>query len=271
MDLSIIFTMYGDKDMSLTRIDAIPAFTDNYIWALVNAAQKTVWVVDPGDAEPVIAYVNEHNLELSGILITHHHPDHCGGVRRLLKSKVVPVYGPQHSDIAATHFVKNKEIIHLSECGVSFRVLAIPGHTLEHVAYYSKQHECLFSGDTLFSAGCGRVFEGTMSQMYASLQSLAHLPDTTRLYCGHEYTLKNLVFAKHIEPDNEDIEEHIRFVQALKNRLTLPSNLAQEKRINPFLRAQVEAVRAAAEVYTGKKLPDAVDVFAAIRQCKDRF
>ncbi len=257
--------------MPLIHIDAISAFNDNYIWALVNAAQKTVCVVDPGEAEPVIAYLNEQNLELSGILITHHHQDHCGGVRGLLQYKAVPVYGPQHSDIAATHFVKDKEIIYLSECGVSFRVLAIPGHTLEHVAYYSEQHEWLFSGDTLFSAGCGRVFEGTMSQMYASLQSLAYLPGTTRLYCGHEYTLKNLAFAKHIEPHNEDIAEHIRFVQALDDKPSLPSTLAQEKKINPFLRAQVEAVHTAAEAYTGKKLSEAVDVFAAIRRCKDRF
>ena len=257
--------------MTLTRIDAISAFTDNYIWALLNAAQKTVWIVDPGDAQPVIAYLNEQNFELSGILITHHHQDHCGGVSRLLKYKEVPVYGPQHRNIAATHLVKDKEIIYLPECNVSFRVLAIPGHTLEHVAYYSEQHELLFSGDTLFSAGCGRVFEGTMPQMYASLQSLAHLPDSTRLYCGHEYTLKNLAFAKYIEPHNEDIAEYIRFVQALKDKPSLPSTLMQEKKINPFLRAQVEAVHAAAEAYTGKRFSEAVDVFAAIRQCKDHF
>lgn len=251
------------------NIEPIKAFTDNYIWVIINEANKSLWVVDPGDAKPVIEYIKTHHLNLSGILITHHHYDHCGGVAKLRQKYAVPVYGPKHSDILATHVVTDKQKIFLPECDLSFEVLAIPGHTLEHIAYYCAQRHLLFCGDTLFSAGCGRVFEGTAQQMVDSLMTLAHLPDDTLVYCAHEYTLKNLQFAKLVEPQNEDIAHQLAFVRNLAAKPSLPTTLALEKKMNPFLRTHVATVITAAEAKVGKPLSEAVNVFAAIREWKN--
>jgi hydroxyacylglutathione hydrolase len=253
------------------NIESIKAFTDNYIWAIVNETNKSLWVIDPGEAKPVIEYIKDHHLNLCGILITHHHHDHCGGVAELQSKYAIPVYGPKHSDILVTHVVTDKQTIFLPECDLSFEVLAIPGHTLEHIAYYYAEKHLLFCGDTLFSAGCGRVFEGTQQQMVDSLQILASLPDDTLVYCAHEYTLKNLQFAKQVEPQNEDIARQLTFVRSLEGRPSVPTTLALEKKINPFLRTHVATVIAAAEAEVGKPLDEAVNVFSAIREWKNNF
>ncbi|MCD6044895.1 MAG: gloB [Gammaproteobacteria bacterium] len=257
--------------MSSIKIEPIKAFTDNYIWAIVNAANKNFWVVDPGEAQPVIEYIKAQGLNLCGILITHRHKDHCGGVAELRQKYTIPVYGPKHSDILATDVVQNKQKIFLSECNLSFEVLAIPGHTLEHIAYYCATKHLLFCGDTLFSAGCGRVFEGTPRQMVDSLMTLARLPDDTLVYCAHEYTLKNLEFAKLVEPQNEDIAQQLAFVYSLAGRSSVPTTLALEKKINPFLRADRATVIAAAETKVGHPLKERVNVFSAIRAWKNNF
>lgn len=253
------------------NIEPIKAFTDNYIWAIVNEANKSLWVVDPGDAKPVMDYIKRQGLNLCGILITHHHHDHCGGVAELQEKYTIPVYGPKHRDILATQMVADKQTIFLSECDLSFGVLAIPGHTLEHIAYYCAEKHLLFCGDTLFSAGCGRVFEGTQQQMVDSLMTLADLPEDTLVYCAHEYTFKNLQFAQMVEPKNEDIARQLTFVHSLAGKPSVPTTLALEKKMNPFLRTHIETVIAAAEAQVGKPLNEAVNVFSVIREWKNNF
>ena len=257
--------------MSTLSIQAIKAFQDNYIWAIINTENASVWIVDPGDAIPVISFLQQQQLMLTGILITHHHHDHCGGVAELRQPYDVPVYGPKHADILATHTVTDNQRITLKECGLSFDVLTIPGHTLEHIAYYCAEDNILFCGDTLFSAGCGRVFEGTAEQMTHSLMRLNDLPEETRVYCAHEYTKSNLLFARKIEPDNKDIDKHLISVEECykQNKPSLPSTLELERKINPFLRIKEKTVIAAAEEYAQEKLSNTVAVFATIRQWKN--
>lgn len=215
----------------------VPAFSDNYIWLLVK--DDKAWAVDPGEATPVFKYLREKSLSLSGILLTHHHPDHTGGVAELLQQYHVPVYGPEHSPAGAliSHPLQHDDDITLGDIA-TFSVITIPGHTLDHIAFYSAAEKILFCGDTLFSGGCGRVFEGTYEQMYHSLLKLAALPDDTIVCCAHEYTLSNLRFAHFIEPYNYDIIEYQKRCESLreKNQPTLPSTIAQEKKVNPFLR-----------------------------------
>jgi hydroxyacylglutathione hydrolase len=219
----------------------IPAFADNYIWLLENG--ETAWIVDPGDAAPALEVLHEKNLQLAGILLTHHHPDHSGGIAELLKHYQVPVYGPDNSPVRVliSHPLQDGSCITLGN--MAFSVIAIPGHTLDHIAFYSAAEKILFCGDTLFSAGCGRVFEGTHEQMYQALLKLAELPDDTMVCCGHEYTLSNLRFAASLEPANNNILEHQKQCEILraKNLPTLPSTIAQEKKINPFLRCHSAA------------------------------
>jgi hydroxyacylglutathione hydrolase len=223
------------------KLIPIPAFSDNYIWLLTEDGKA--WVVDPGEAAPVLRELRDKNLKLSGILLTHHHPDHTGGAAELLQSYDVPVYGPCHSPAGEliSHALQNSESIQLGS--MDFNVITVPGHTLDHIAFYNADEKTLFCGDTLFSAGCGRVFEGTYKQMYHSLLKLAALPDDTRICCAHEYTLSNLRFAVAIEPTNQDIADYLQHCEMLraKKQPTLPSTIALEKRINPFLRcADVE-------------------------------
>ena len=219
----------------------IPAFTDNYIWLLENGV--TAWVVDPGEATPVLKVLREKNMQLEGILLTHHHADHSGGIAELLKHYQVPVYGPDNSPVRALISYPLQDGSCITLGNMAFSVIAIPGHTLDHIAFYSAVDNILFCGDTLFSAGCGRVFEGTHEQMYQALLKLAALPDDTRVCCGHEYTLSNLRFAASLEPANNDILEHQKQCKILraKNLPTLPSTIAQEKKINPFLRCHSAA------------------------------
>jgi hydroxyacylglutathione hydrolase len=248
------------------------AFEDNYIWLLRGESPDRVAIVDPGDAAPVLAVLENQPLLPIAILCTHHHGDHVGGVAELLRHFPVPVYGPARERIPAiTHRLKENDRISLPQLGLEFTVFDVPGHTAGHIAYYGAG--LLFCGDTLFSAGCGRLFEGTAAQMHSSLAKLAALPEATRIYCAHEYTEANLRFAAAVEPDNAAIATHREQVRAQRARHlpTLPSTLDLEKRINPFLRADQPAVRQAAQRWCGRVLDSDVEVFAALRRWKDKF
>ncbi|WP_028081408.1 hydroxyacylglutathione hydrolase [Solimonas soli] len=256
----------------MTTVQPLPAFTDNYLWLVTQGDE--VLVVDPGDAAVVQRHLEAQALRLRAILVTHHHPDHTGGIAALRARWDVPVYGPR---------AEAAKIGELSEAldggdtidvlGARYAVLAVPGHTLGHIAFHDAAAQRLFCGDTLFSAGCGRLFEGTPAQMHASLQTLAALPDATAVHCTHEYTLSNLSFAAAVEPDNADLQARIEEAGRLRaaGRPTLPSTIGAEKRYNPFLRTRVAAVRAAAERQAGSALDGEVAVFAALRRWKDGF
>ncbi|WP_313452279.1 hydroxyacylglutathione hydrolase [Pseudomonas rhodesiae] len=255
----------------MIQISALPAFTDNYIWLLQDPGTQRCAVVDPGDAAPVLAWLQQHpGWSLTDILITHHHHDHVGGVERLKSATEATVYGPADENIPARD-VALRDNDRVSMLGWDFDVYAVPGHTLGHIAYY---HEgVLFCGDTLFAAGCGRLFEGTPEQMHASLQRLAALPDDTQVYCTHEYTQSNLKFAAAVEPDNTDIAERVEHVRQLRSRdeMTLPSNLALEKRTNPFLRTAETSVKQKADERNGRDNRSGAEVFASLRAWKDKF
>ncbi len=256
----------------MTRIIPIPAFTDNYIWLLRCGTAAAV--VDPGDATPVLAYLAREGLALTAILATHHHGDHVGGIPALLARFPVPVFGPAHESIPGrTRALVEGDTVTVPGLPVTLATLDIPGHTAGHIAYHGAVDgtPSLFCGDTLFAAGCGRVFEGTPPQMWASLCKLAALPDATNIYCGHEYTLANLRFARAVEPGNVDIAARQAREQARRerNEPTLPCTLEDERRTNPFLRAPEPAVRAAAARRAGHPLASDADAFAALREWKN--
>jgi hydroxyacylglutathione hydrolase len=246
------------------------AFKDNYIWTLRN--EKYAAVVDPGDAQPVLDYLQREGLVLAAILATHHHADHVGGVAALLTRHPAPVYGPRGEPIPTlTHAVGEGDTVDIPELGVCFRVLGIPGHTRAHIAYYGANS--VFCGDTLFACGCGRLFEGTPEQMVASLAKLAALPDETLVYCGHEYTLANIAFARAVEPGNAELTAYAASDAQKREsgRPTLPSTIGREKRTNPFLRCLQPAVVESANKYLGGRAGSPVQVFSAIRKWKNEF
>jgi hydroxyacylglutathione hydrolase len=253
------------------NIFPIPALRDNYIWLFFNSHTKHTWIVDPGEAAPVMSALHQYGLILKGIFITHHHHDHSGGAPELIRHfPGLNVYASHRSSLGfITHPLHENASILCDE--TPFKTLEIPGHTLDHMAFYNDK--ILFSGDTLFSFGCGRVFEGTPEQMYHSLTKLKNLPPETEMYCGHEYTLANLTFAHAVLPDNPVIAKKILEVTELraKNLPTLPSKLHQEKLLNPFLRCEDQEIISAVENHFQKKFSDTIQIFANLREWKNSF
>jgi hydroxyacylglutathione hydrolase len=258
--------------MTPIKTHPIPALKDNYIWAITNPQHHRALIVDPGDAEPVLAWLAHHNLKLDGILITHHHWDHVNGVADLVRQYPVPVFGNKISQYPhLTHRIEEGDRVSPGEFFPTYQVMAIPGHTLDHLAYYD--HQNLFCGDTLFGSGCGRLFEGTALQMYASLQKIARLPEQTRIYCAHEYTLDNLCFARLVEPDNQNILQRMEQVTALRDKglSSLPSSLKEEKQTNPFLRCERAMVVHQVEHHCKRPLQTPEDTFMELRKWKDSW
>ncbi|MBK5005656.1 hydroxyacylglutathione hydrolase [Pseudomonas sp. S32] len=259
----------------MIQIDALTAFSDNYIWLLQDNAKRQCAVVDPGDAGPVQRWLAAHpEWTLTDILITHHHNDHVGGVEQLKRQTGARIYGPA-SEAIPCRDVALGEGDQVTVLGQTYQVLAVPGHTLGHIAFFSDQPTpaVLFSGDTLFAAGCGRMFEGTPEQMQPALARLAALPEHTQVYCAHEYTLSNLRFAKAVEPGNADIQQRFEDVSRLRaeDRITLPSTIGLERRTNPFLRTSETLVKQKADEWKGHSNTTHVAVFAALRSWKDQF
>ncbi|MDQ2916403.1 MAG: hydroxyacylglutathione hydrolase [Pseudomonadota bacterium] len=257
----------------MATIIPIRAFRDNYIWAVRNG--RFAAVVDPGDATPVLAWLDENDVELSAILATHHHADHVGGVPALRARYGVPVFGPAHETIPQrTHALGEGDRIDVPGVDLSLAVLDIPGHTAGHIAYYRTEIDpLLFCGDTLFAAGCGRLFEGTPAEMWSSLSKLAALPAATRVYCGHEYTLANLRFAAAVEPENADVRDRIPHERGKLDRglPTLPSTIGDELATNPFLRAALPNVMSRAASHAGRPMTGDVEAFATLRGWKNDF
>ena len=250
----------------------LPAFTDNYVWLLHDG--DSALVVDPGDAQPVMDALQREGLRLQAILVTHHHPDHTAGVDALRQATGAAVWGPTRERMPEP-LTRVQGGDHVRVLGLDFEVIEVPGHTAGHIAYYCAQLDgapLLFCGDTLFSGGCGRLFEGTPAQMLASLDTLAALPGNTRVCCTHEYTLANLRFAMAAEPDNTALVDYFHACQARRERqqATLPSTIALELQINPFLRSRLPALITAARSFDAQAT-DEVGVFAALRQWKNQF
>lgn len=255
------------------EICALTAFTDNYIWLLLDHSNQACAVVDPGDAGPVQAWLAEHSgWALTDVLITHHHSDHVGGVEKLKSAFDLCVHGPANEPIPARDRpLKDGDSIKV--LGRTIRVIGVPGHTCGHLAYHLVDEDVLFSGDTLFSAGCGRLFEGTPLQMLTSLERLAVLPEQTRVYCAHEYTLSNLRFALAVDPGNQQIAERLAEVSEIRIRgqCTLPTRISVERAINPFLRVREAKIVEVVQRQAGLSITTAEECFAAMRQWKDIF
>ena len=260
-------------------ISPVPAFKDNYIWAIANSAGDVV-VVDPGDAVPVEAYLTKTGQTLKAILITHHHADHTGGLIELCKAREIPVYGPRGNHIKGiTQSVLDGDVITL--IGAQFQVLSVPGHTLDHVAFLMRITDSpqpndklsLFCGDTLFAAGCGRLFEGSPEMMYTSLLRIGALPADTHIYCAHEYTLSNLGFAINAEPDNLHIMRRQKTESEKRQQglPTLPTTIFEELRTNPFLRCHSVSLKNQVSAYMAQELHSDLDTFVYLRRWKDQF
>lgn len=257
------------------HVTPVAAFKDNYIWLIRRDSAGPVFVVDPGDARPVLDWLDRNNTEIAGILLTHHHPDHTGGVDELKTRYKAPVYGPDSSRIPQVT-VALDEGDTVEVFGEQFRVIAVPGHTMDHIAFHAAPKDgppLLFCGDTLFAAGCGRLFEGTPEVMYQSLRKLAKLPPETLVYCAHEYTMANLDFALAADPGNEQLSRRVDDEQRKLDTegITLPSSLALELRTNPFLRCHNDSVRQQSELKSEQELENEISVFAALRKWKDNF
>ncbi len=258
----------------LPGITAIHAFEDNYIWMISNGHEAVV--VDPGQAGPVLEALAIHQLKLTAILLTHHHQDHVGGVVELIQATNAGVYGPAGEKLPFCDVsLKEGDQVNDEALGLSLSVLDVPGHTAGHIAYYGhfKNTPILFCGDTLFAAGCGRLFEGTAAQMMTSLAKFASLPRDTRVFCAHEYTLSNMRWASVVEPTNKELQSWQKIATAQRNQgiPTLPSTIGQELACNPFMRAPHPDVAQAAATWSQRALHAPVEVFAALREWKNNF
>lgn len=254
------------------RIKALPAFSDNYLWLLVNEQQATAAIVDPGSSAVCESFLEQENLELTAILITHHHWDHVGGIAQLTKHRQIPVFGPAAENIDGVNRpLAGGDHVKLPALGIEFEVLDLGGHTAGHIGYLADK--VLFCGDTLFSAGCGRLFDGTAAQLHDSLARIQRLPGDTLIYCAHEYTLDNLKFAQAVEPDNPAILQRITEVSALRaDKLpSLPVSLAMEQQYNPFLRTDQENIMQAVTAHSGQHIENSADCFKYLRMWKDGF
>jgi hydroxyacylglutathione hydrolase len=251
------------------NIKPIAAFADNYIWMISTEGKAAV--VDPGDAAPVIAELEARKLVLDTIIITHHHFDHTGGIETLKRETGCRVIGPDNPKIKGIDETMSEGKL-VSVLGYRFSVLEVPGHTLDHIAYYCSDSEVLFCGDTLFVGGCGRVFEGTFSMMQSSLEKLGRLPAATEVYCTHEYTLANLNFALKVEPTNEDLKNHFEACteSRAENKPTVPSTIGRERAINPFLRWDSPIIIEQLRVTDRYEGNSAAAVFGAVRAWKDQ-
>ena len=251
----------------MINIKPLKAYTDNYIWLLET--NEEVSVVDPGDAKPVLDYLRKTNKNLKDILITHHHFDHTAGVPELENIISGSIYGPKDSYELIK--VKVTQGDTLSSLGIKFEIIEVPGHTLDHIAFYSEEYNILFCGDTLFAGGCGRVFEGTFDQMFESLNKLKQLPESTQIYCGHEYTKSNLLFSIEVEPENNDLIMRNTKIEnlLLENGSSLPSSIELEKKTNPFLRCDVLSDNIQLIQKFGLNNPSEKEIFKYIREWKD--
>ena len=261
----------------MLTITPIPALDSNYFWVIrPNMESTAVYVVDPGDAAPVLDYLSCNQLTLVAMLITHRHRDHTQGIAGLLAQWPVPVYGPESDLIPQiTHKLGDQDVLQLN--GITLKIIAVPGHTWEHIAYFCDNNKgsppLLFCGDALFAGGCGRRFDGTAEIMWHSLQKLAALPDDTQIYCAHEYTQANLEFAVAVEPDNLELRDRLKQVKYTRAQgsITLPSKILLEKRTNPFLRCQQAGIKVFAEQKTQQALQSPAEVFGALRLLKDTW
>ncbi len=247
---------------------ALSAFNDNYIWMIINSHLKQAICVDPGTSVPVIEMLNQQQLKLSGIFITHHHNDHTGGVSELRQKYQPTIYGPAQLENMCDVTLKDQQTIHVENFG-EWHILTTPGHTLDHIAFHNEHH--LFPGDTLFSGGCGRLFEGSAAQMYNSLSKLAALPEHLFVYCAHEYTCANIEFALKVDPNNLYLKEYAHTAKTLRtqNQPTLPVTIGHEKRINPFLRAFEPEIVSALQERWQCNIKSPSEAFRYLRQWKD--
>ena len=256
----------------MVNILTIKAFTDNYIWLIKDSQSEHCIVVDPGDAHPVLEVLEAQQLIVDAVLLTHHHDDHAGGVEALLsvRDENIQVYSKNRL-FPQSQLVKEGQTLTFFEGRFSLKVMEVPGHTLDHLAYYNER--LLFCGDTLFSGGCGRVFEGTHLQMFTALSRLAELGDATQVYCAHEYTQNNLIFALQLEPKNQALLDYIQQVSKKRQQglATIPTTIGLEKQINPFFRCQQESLCNALQKQLAQPLTSPVACFRALRLYKDRF
>ncbi len=251
-------------------IIALPAFNDNYIWLIINENQHTFACVDPGDAAPVLTYSKKNGLILTTILLTHHHHDHAGGVAELLQTfPTASVVGPADKRIPhVTTYVRDEDIVHIDT--LDFRVLHTPGHTSSHVCYQEPTKGWLFCGDTLFSVGCGKVFDGTMEMLHRSITLLKNLPKDTKVFCGHEYTQRNAQFALTVEPENATLLTYYNHLKENPHQCSLPSTIGFERKINPFMRTHTLSIQKFA-AQNGVVSTNSFDVFNLLRMKKDSY